>query len=180
MRRLIAALAAAAVLAGCATLENKMLADEHHQFDFLLGTWDVKATRRNPDGSLLHYEADWHAVALDEGRVVMDEFRARGPDGQRLSNYVTLRTYSPATHRWEMAGLAALQPAAPMQWHGEWRDGEMRIEAEGADPQGRKVLTRIRFFDIQVDRFAWESQMSMDGGGHWLPAASLHATRVAR
>ena len=155
------------------------LAEKHRQFDFLLGTWDVKASRRNPDGSVLHYEADWHAVSLDDGRVVMDEFRARGPDGQRLSNYVTLRTYSPATGRWEMAGLAAGQPAAPMRWQGQWRGGEMHIEAEGADPQGRTVRTRIRFFDIAADSFAWESRVSLDGGAHWMPAASLKARRVA-
>ena len=179
MRRLMSALAAGAVLAGCASPEKRMIATEHQQFDFLLGTWDVNATRRNPDGSVLHYEADWRATSLDGGRMVMDEFRARGADGKPVSNYVTLRTYSPATRRWEMAGLASMQPAAPMKWQGVWRDGEMHIEAEGADPQGRAVRTRIRFFDIRPDSFAWESQVSLDGGTRWMPAASLSARRVA-
>jgi hypothetical protein len=31
--------------------------------------------------------------------------------GQAISSYVTLRTYSETHRRWEMAGLAALQPA---------------------------------------------------------------------
>ena len=55
----------------------------------------------------------------------------------------------------------------------------MHIDAEGADPQGRPVRTRIRFFDIRPESFAWESQVSLDGGERWLPAASLTATRVA-
>lgn len=180
MRCLISILAAAAILAGCAYPEKRMIAAEHHQFDFLLGTWDVHATRRNPDGSLLQYQADWHAVSLDDGRMVMDEFRARGADGKPVSSYVTLRTYALATRRWEMAGLASMQPAAPMKWQGEWRDGQMHVEAEGADPQGRTVRTRIRFFDIRADAFAWESQVSLDGGAHWVQAASLNAKRVAR
>jgi hypothetical protein len=180
MRRLIATFTAAAMFAGCAPMEHKMNAAENHQFDFLLGAWDVKATRRNPDGSLVHYEADWRAVSLDEGRVIMDEFRAHGPDGQRVSNFITLRTYSPATGRWEMAGLAAGQAAPPTRWQGEWRGGEMHLDAQGADPQGRAVHTRIRFFDIQAQSFAWESQVSLDGGARWMPAASLKATRAAR
>lgn len=151
----------------------------HRQFDFLLGHWAVKASRSNPDGSVLHYEADWRAVNLDDGRVVMDEFRALGSGRERVSNFVTLRTYSPASGRWEMAGLAAGQPAGPMRWQGEWHGGEMHIEAEGADPQGRPVRTRIRFFDIRPGSFAWESQVSLDGGTRWMPAARLTATRVA-
>lgn len=179
MRRLMFTLAAAAIAAGCVHTEKRMIAAEHHQFDFLLGSWDVQAMRRNPDGSLLHYKADWRAMSLDDGRMVMDEFRARDADGQPVSSYVTLRTYSPATRRWEMAGLASLQPAAPMKWQGEWREGQMHIEAEGTDPQGRTVRTRIRFFDIAADSFAWESLISLDGGTQWMPAASLKARRVA-
>jgi hypothetical protein len=179
MRRLILNLALTAMLAGCAS-EPKMKHPESHQFDFLLGAWTVEAERHNPDGSTLRYAGKWTARTLDDGRIVLDEFQARGAAGEWLSTFVTLRTYAPATRRWEMTGLASLQPAAPARWHGEWREGEMHMDAEGLDSQGRTVHTHIRFFDIAADRFSWESQASFDGGSHWFLAARLTATRSAR
>lgn len=139
-----------------------------HQFDFLLGTWDVSATRYKEDGSvLLNYEAAWSAQALNEGRMIMDDFKALGPTGDPISSFVTLRTYSEATHRWELQGLAALQPTTALDWHGTWKDGEMLLDATGQAPDGRPFKTRIRFFQIERDRFSWESHVSPDGGQTW-------------
>ena len=156
----------------------KQAQEPARQFDFLIGDWDVAATRYKEDGSvLMQYKANWTARHLNGGRMVMDDFRALSPDGQEVSSYVTLRTYSEATRRWELAGLAASQPAANAQWHGEWQGGEMRLDAVGKDPQGNTVRTSIRFFDIERQAFAWESRMSRDDGKTWVRSASLIARR---
>jgi hypothetical protein len=152
---------------------------ESRQFDFLIGNWDVAATRYKEDGSVLfHYRANWNAKYLNEGRMIVDDFKALGPAGQTISSYVTLRTYSEATHRWEMTGLAALQPAASAEWHGEWKDGEMLLDASGKDPAGNAIRTQIRFFNITKNSFAWESRTSRDEGKTWVKAASLLASRA--
>jgi hypothetical protein len=152
---------------------------EARQFDFLIGTWDVSATRYKDDGSvLLQYKASWNAQTLNEGRMIMDDFKALAPTGEPISSFVTLRTYSDATRRWELQGLAALQPTAALQWHGIWRDGQMVLDAEGQGPDGKPLKTRIRFFQIEKDRFSWESQVSRDGGRTWFRSASLNAVRT--
>jgi hypothetical protein len=154
---------------------------ESRQFEFLIGEWDVAASRYKPDGSvLLHYQGTWSARYLNEGRMVLDDFKALAPSGEEVSSYVTLRTYSEVTHRWEMSGLAALQPAVAVEWHGEWKDGEMRIDAFGTDPKGGPVRNRIRFFLIERDRFSWDSNISLDDGKTWVLVSSLTATRAAR
>ena len=153
---------------------------EGMQFDFLIGDWDVAATRYKEDGApLFEYKASWNAKYLNEGRMVVDDFKAHAPTGQAISSYVTLRTYSEATHRWEMAGLSALQPAASAEWYGEMKDGEMLLHASGKDPAGNAVKTRIRFFHIEKNSFRWESMASRDGGKTWAMSASLLATRNA-
>lgn len=153
---------------------------ESRQFDFLIGDWDVSATRYQEDGTpLFQYKASWTAKHLNDGRMVVDDFKALTPTGQAVSSYVTLRTYSEVTKRWEMAGLAALQPAAAMQWHGELKDGEMLMDARGTDPAGHPVHTRIRFFDIEKNSFRWESQTSRDDGKTWVRTAALVAARVS-
>jgi hypothetical protein len=149
------------------------------QFDFLIGQWDVQATRYRPDGSvLLNYRAAWSAQYLNDGRMVMDDFKAYAPTGEVISSFVTLRTYSEVTGRWEMQGLAALQPAVVAEWYGHWHDGEMRLDAIGKTPQGATVKTKIRFFHIQAKQFEWESKMSVDDDVTWMRVASLTANRV--
>lgn len=151
---------------------------ESQQFDFLIGDWSVAATRYREDGStLFQYKATWNAKYLNEGRMIVDDFKAYAPTGQAVSSYVTLRTYSEANHRWEMAGLAALQPAVNAEWFGEWKDEEMVMRATGKDPAGNVVRTKIRFFHIAKDSFEWESQVSRDDGKTWSKTATLLASR---
>lgn len=154
---------------------------ESRQFDFIIGDWDVEATKFKSDGSvLLAYKAQWVALHLNEGRIVMDEFKAFAPTGQQISSYVTLRTFSQATHRWEMTGLAAFQPAANMEWNGVWKDGEMQLDAVGNNPQGKRIQTKIRFFNITPQSFAWDSKTSADDGATWVRTAALVARRAQR
>jgi len=113
---------------------------ENLQFDFLIGDWNVKAARYKPDGSvLLEYQATWSARYMNDKRMVMDDFKALSPAGGEISSFVTLRTYSEATRRWEITGLAALQPAMNGEWFGEWKDGEMHLDASGKGPGGQSI-----------------------------------------
>ncbi len=154
---------------------------ESQQFDFLIGDWDVTVIRYKDDGSpLVQYQASWNAKHLNEGRMIVDDFKALGPTGQAVSSYVTLRTYSEVTHRWEMVGLSALQPAASAEWFGALKDGEMLLDASGRDPAGILVKTRIRFFNIAKNSFNWESNISSDEGTTWIRTASLLASRVPK
>jgi hypothetical protein len=153
---------------------------ESGQFDFLIGDWDVSAIRYKEDGSeLLQYKARWNAVHLNEGRMVMDDFKALAPNGQPISSYVTLRTYSEASRRWEMTGLQALQPSAGAVWHGVWTDGEMLLDATGKDPSGILIKTKIRFFGISKSGFSWESSISRGEGKTGWRTASLRAQPLA-
>ena len=153
--------------------------EQCRQFGFLIGTWNVAATRFKPDGSVLvQYPAVWTAQYLNEGRMVMDDFRALAPNGQAISSYVTLRTYCETTQRWEMSGLAAGQPAANAQWHGVRSQDDMLLHADGVDPGGQRVQSEIRFFNITPDSFAWESHSRTDDAHRWIRSASLLATKA--
>lgn len=153
---------------------------EGQQFDFLIGGWDVAATRYSEDGSLLfQYKASWNAKYLNEGRMILDEFKAYAPTGQAVSSYVTLRTYSEVTDRWEMAGLSAHQPSSIAEWYGELKGGEMLLDASSKDPAGNQVKTKMRFSNIAKNSFGWESKISHDEGSTWIRAASLLASRIS-
>lgn len=150
------------------------------QFAFLLGSWDVAGTRWQRDGSVaLAYRASWEARTINDGRMIVDEFKAYAPGGAEVSCFVTLRTYSPQARRWEIAGLPSLQAANASAWHGQWTGDEMVLEADVSGPQGQAWRNRIRFFAIAADAFSWDSHLCEDGGGSWFKVASLQARRRA-
>lgn len=151
--------------------------EESLQFDFLIGQWRVDGRRYGPDGEQ-RYAGRWHAQYLHGKRMVLDDFTVLAPSGEEVSAFVTLRSYSPMRGRWEIAGMAALQSAFNGKWFGNPVGSEMHLEAEGPGPDGRPVMSRIRFHDIDPCRFQWENHVSLDGGSTWLRVASLVATRA--
>jgi hypothetical protein len=153
--------------------------EECMQFDFLIGDWKVEGSRYAPNGETMqNYAGAWRAQYLHDKRMIMDDFTIHAPTGQEVSAFVTLRTYSPITKRWEMAGISAFQPAVNGKWYGNFADGEMHLTMEGLMPDGRSFRNRIRFHDIERDRFQWESLISHDEGKTWIKISSLVARRA--
>lgn len=152
---------------------------EHYQFDFLIGFWNVEVKRYNPDGTKSEYKAAWEAKYLNSKRMIFDDFKALSPDGKELSSFVTLRTFSPITNRWEIAGLGAHLPNTISEWYGQFMDERMQLDATGLTPDGKKVNNRVTFYDISRDQFSWESNLSFDDGVSWVKVASLVAVRFS-
>ncbi len=151
---------------------------EHFQFEFLIGCWDVEATKMSAEGHRLSYSATWEAKYLNDKRMVMDDFRALGPRGEAVSSYITLRTYSPITGRWEHVGLGAQAAAVPiLEWHGALEGKDMHLRAVGLGPEGNRVHNKIRFYDIEEKQFKWESSMSFDNESTWVNVGALVAKK---
>ncbi len=53
----------------------------------------------------------------------------------------------------------------------------MLLDAIASLPNGKRVHTKIRFFEIAPNSFTWESSMSVDQGNTWRKTASLKANR---
>jgi hypothetical protein len=149
------------------------------QFDFLLGEWDARTTRYRPDGSeLASYPGTWRARHLHDRRVLLDEFTARLDDGSEISYMATLRTFSPATGRWEMTFLIAHQPQRISSFSGVFEAGEMRLEGIGHTLDGSPVKARVRFHDISPAGFSWENRVSLDDGASWYRDSVIAARRA--
>ena len=130
-------------------------AAEHRQFDFWLGEWDVF----NPKGQLVGR----NQIAREYGGCVIHE------------RYTTPRAYAgESLNAWD---------AQRKVWHqtwmdntgtvllldGGWKDGQMVLEGEGRDPQGRAQRQRISWTpnaDGTV-RQHWQTQVQ---GADWVTA----------
>jgi hypothetical protein len=156
--------------AGLAQSAAKKTADEMNaayeahkgDFDYLLGDWEF-STISKTYGKGRGY---WSAVRLSTGQI-LDEFRIVGDNDETYYVTTTVRAYNAATDRWELVGMnsgGGLQDVGT----GRRTGSEVHIEQNfGVAAQNTSTL-RIRYFNIQPDRFSWRADRSNDGGKTWI------------
>jgi len=155
-------------------------------FDYLLGDWEfTSVSKKHGPG-----KGFWSAVRLATGQI-LDEFRVVGDNHETWYITSTLRSYNAGLDRWELVGMVeggGLQDVGT----GQRVDGEVHIEQKFGVASGNTSILRIRYYNIQPDRFSWTADRSMDGGKTWSkddekiearrigPARSLGALAPAR
>lgn len=131
------------------------------EFNYLLGDWEFTSVSRAYGIA----RGFWSAVRLDEGQI-LDEYRVVGDSGETWYVTTTLRNYNGALDRWELIGADAgigLQDMGTGQLVGK----EMHIEQRFGVMSPQPSLWRIRYYDIQADRFSWTADRSTDEGRTW-------------
>jgi hypothetical protein len=140
----------------------KALYDSHQSdFDYLLGDWEF--TAENPEYK--KFGGRWSAVRLEKGQI-LDEYRVLGDNGETLYVSTTIRAYNAPADRWELIGMdmgGGLQDFGTAQRAGS----EMHIEQKFGVAGGKPVILRIRYYNIQADRFSWSADRSVDDGRTW-------------
>jgi hypothetical protein len=155
-------------------------------FDYLLGEWEFMSVSREHGPA----KGFWTAVRLATGQI-LDEFRIVGDNRETWYVTSTLRSYNAGLDRWELVGMVeggGLQDVGTAQRLG----GEVHIEQQFGVAAGHIAILRIRYYNIQPDRFSWTADRSTDGGKTWSkedqkieahrigPARSLGALAPAR
>jgi hypothetical protein len=155
-------------------------------FDYLLGEWEFTTVSKEYGPA----KGFWTAVRLATGQI-LDEFRVVGDNRETWYVTSTLRSYNAGLDRWELVGMVeggGLQDVGTGQRVG----GEVHIEQKFGVATGNTSILRIRYYNIQPDRFSWTADRSTDGGKTWSkenqkieahrigPARSLDALAPAR
>ena len=137
---------------------------EQHKgdFDYLLGDWQFTADSKDHG----KYGGYWSAIKLAEGQI-LDEFRVTGDNGETYYVTTSLRNYNKFADRWELIGADA---GTGMQDFGTARrvGSEMHIEQKFAVASGQASVMKIRYYNIEKDRFSWAGDRSTDGGKTWV------------
>ena len=155
-------------------------------FDYLLGEWQFTTVSKEYGPG----KGDWTAVRLATGQI-LDEFRVVGDNRETWYVTSTLRSYNADLDCWELVGMVeggGLQDVGTGQRVGD----EVHIEQKFGVASGNTSILRIRYYNIQPDRFSWAADRSTDGGKTWSkedqkieahrigPARSLDALAPAR
>jgi hypothetical protein len=142
-------------------------------FDYLLGDWEFTSESRDYG----KFNGRWSAVRLDTGQI-LDEYRVLGDNAQTLFVTSTIRAFNAVTGRWELIGMNG---GGGLQDFGtaELVNSEMHIEQKFGVAEGKPVTLRIRYYNIQPDRFSWSADRSTDGGQTWVKDSQrLEARRI--
>jgi hypothetical protein len=130
-------------------------------FDYLLGEWEFTSVSKEHGAG----KGFWTAVRLTTGQI-LDEFRVVGDNRETWYVTSTLRSYNAGLDRWELVGMVeggGLEDVGT----GQRVSGEVHIEQKFGVATGNTAILRIRYYNIQPDRFSWTADRSMDGGKTW-------------
>ena len=130
-------------------------------FDYLVGDWEFTASHREYGPA----KGVWSAVRLSQGHI-LDEYRILGDKGETTYVTTTLRAYNAMRDQWELVGLdqgSGLQNVGTGHRNGD----EVRIEQKFGVGTPHPTTLRIRYFNIQPDRFSWVADQSSDAGKTW-------------
>lgn len=145
------------------TPEQIAAAVKAHQgdFDYLLGDWEF-TTEHKEFGTA---NGVWSAVRLSGGQV-LDEYRLLDEHGETFYMTTTIRNYNAVLDRWELMGMDrenGLQEFGTGRRAGDEVHIEQRFDVMTSQP----TTLRIRYYDIQPDRFSWTADQSRDDGKTW-------------
>ena len=180
--RLLAAFAVALPLAAsnCAStagtaaparFEPPAVHDGLHDFDFVIGDWQVHLKKLlNPlTGSTnwVEYTGTSKMRKILDGRGNLEEFEVDSPANHLHIQAQTLRLYNPDSHQWSIylvyadKGVLSLPPVV-----GQFTDGlgEFYDQEEFG---GRSILVRYQWFNVSPVAARMEQSFSPDGGKSW-------------
>lgn len=148
----IAAAAPAAPAPPCSAAEAR-------QFDFWLGEWNASwpAVGGNPAGTATN-----HVTQVLGGCAIEENFVGQGAQplvGRSLS------VYSPSLGRWQQTWVD--NQGSYLDFVGAFQEGTMTLSRSATAPDGRPLLQRMVFLNIQRDAFDWRWEASKDGGKTW-------------
>jgi hypothetical protein len=128
---------------------------EFHEFDFWIGTWEV----RTPDGKVAGTN---RIEPILDGCVLQESWRgAKGLQGSSLNMYV------PSTKRWHQTWMD--QQGTLLLLDGAFQDGSMVLRGESPSSQKPGVVTQQRITWTPASdgtvRQLWEA--SEDAGKSW-------------
>ncbi len=137
--------------------------NEHNKdFDYLLGDWSFTSVSKEHGKG----QGFWSAVRIAEGAQILDEFRVVGDAGETYYASSTIRAYNAVLEQWE---LISVDQGTGLHDFGTARrtGAEVHIEQKFGVMSPQPSVWRIRYYNIQPDRFSWTADRSLDGGKTW-------------
>jgi hypothetical protein len=134
---------------------------EARLFDRVAGSWDVDYTNIRDDGTRDKVRGELLVGWVLDGRALQDLWIQFPKPGEDRFIGTTLRFYDADRKKWRVTWVSAVAKAVTVLEGGE-EDGRIALYTDS--PKGR---TRWSFSNITDKTFAWQGEISTDGGKTW-------------
>jgi hypothetical protein len=142
--------------------------DGQHDFDFEIGTWKTRLSRRlhplTGSNMWVEYEGTTVVRKVWNGGANLVELDVSGPAG-RIEG-LSLRLYNPQSRQWSLNFSNRKGGTLSPPTIGEFRNGRGEFFAQET-LDGRAILVRFVISDITPDSCRFEQAFSDDGGKTW-------------
>jgi hypothetical protein len=142
--------------------------DGQHDFDFEIGTWKTRLSRRlrplTGSTTWVDYEGTTVVRKVWNGRANLVELVADGPAGHFEG--LNLRLYNPVSRQWSLSFANAADGTLAQPTIGEFRDGRGEFYDQES-LNGRVILVRFVISEITPTSCRFEQSFSDDGGKTW-------------
>ncbi len=145
------------------------------QLDFWLGEWQLTwpAEQWNGEKGDLGHGTNTITKILDEC-IVQEEFRF--PDGGFDGHSVSV--YNMAKGHWQQTWVD--NQGGYLLSTGNFEAGRMELRTEPAQKDGKTIISRMVFRNIQANSLDWDWQRSTDAGKTWQDLWNIHYERKSR
>jgi len=192
---LAAAGASAAAFPGHATPAGELLPDRPHDFDFLVGFWNVAHRRLKERLASNHQWEEFTGTSklwltmggfgtFDDNVINLPAGMYTGMQSNALQGGTyrasTLRGYDPKEKLWSIWWLDMRTPQGPLDppVRGRFVDGVGTFLADDTF-NGKPVKIRFIWSQTNTETPKWEQAFSPDGGKTWETNWEMHFTRAA-
>jgi hypothetical protein len=152
--------------------------DGQHDFDFNIGVWrtHIKRILDPLSGSAHSIELNGTVAVRKvwDGKAQLEEIETEGPNGHWEG--LTLFLYNPASHQWSQTFVNSKVGVLTGPLIGEFKSGRGELFSQDTF-DGRSILVRAVWSDIEPDSHHFEESYSDDGGKTWAPAFIANLTR---
>ncbi len=129
--------------------------EHYNQFDFWIGEWDVKDATAETGPSV-----GASKIEKRVGKCIMQEnWESPGFSGKSWN------FYDVGLNKWRQIWIDVTGRKA--EFSGEYRDGAMRFEGEAVLANGRRIKSRMTFFNLSADKVRQFAERSTDEGKTW-------------
>jgi hypothetical protein len=149
---------------------NSQAPKELDRFAFLIGQWRFDARFKSGSGEWETFHGTWTGRYILDGRVIADEYRMLGPDGEVIVFGMNFRVYDAARQVWNIKWLNALDGSwtdlTPEEFGGAKFEGQsvsyIFREPLGATKGWATAYTRATYTSVSPALFTWRGDKSDD------------------
>ncbi len=141
---------------------------ESKQFDFWVGKWKAEWTDAKGEA----VEGKNIIKKILDGCVIEENFSSPNDNffGKSMS------VYNPRINKWEQTWVD--NNGGFMVFSGEYKNDKMILQREVKNKEGKLILQRMIFYNIEKNSFDWNWERSDDEGKSWELAWKIHYSRM--